>query len=134
MIASMSFAGSTQKRRPSLLRPSVPIAFEPELGDDARVYRRLVRAAESGTEALRSTISSELSHTTRPATQFALLILRDILQLGGTVWSRDSRLLVSWPDWSGVAGRHNARRALEAARDDEIRSTVDLRRVTPLFL
>lgn len=133
MIASMSSAGSTQKS-PSPSRSSAPIAFEPDLGDDARVYRRLVRAAASGTEALQSAISTELSHPSKPATTFALHILRDILQLGGTVWSRDSRLLVAWPDWSGAAGRLNARKALEAARDDELRSTVNLHRVAPLFL
>lgn len=134
MIAAMSSADSHKKSTPSKPRPSAPIAFEPDLGQDARVYRRLVRAAEAGAESLKAALSIELARSKNPATKFALHVLRDILQLGGIVWVRDSRLLVAWPNWSGPTGRLNARKALAAARDDEVRSTVDPRRIAPLFL
>src|SRR5262245_46495595 len=47
--------------------------------------------------------------------QFCASLLADILRAGGAVWVRDSRLLVSWPDWEGNEGRRNAQVAMAAA-------------------
>lgn len=113
---------------------TTPIPFDPDLGGEASIYRRLVRAAAKGREAVTAQIVKELETAEGAAARFSLSVLHDIASVGGNVWVRDSRLFVSWPDWEGPYGRANARRALEMARDLEGVSNVDFVRLRPLFL
>lgn len=116
-------------------RPStLPIAFDPDLGAEKSIYRRLVRAAVHGSDNVVSQLSRELEGASGPAALFSLNVLRDIISAGGRVWARDSRLYVSWPDWAGPNGRTSARKALELARDLERAASVDVARLAPMFL
>jgi hypothetical protein len=116
----------------------VPCLFAPEWGEKSRVLWQLIAAVQAG--ELLPTIESLLSGI--PATGagqdvlslgFSLALLRDILRAGGTVFVRDSRLFVSWPDWSGDTGRQAARQAMALAREMRPLSKAEVHHVAPLF-
>ena len=64
--------------------------------------------------------------------QFCASVLKDVLRAGGRL-VRDSRLLVSWPDWEGPDGRRNAQIAVAAAREMRPLKDDELSRVQPMF-
>lgn len=109
------------------------IPFQPDLGADSRQYFRLLRAAEAGVVSLHDAVAISLGEVADSKAKFALSVLNDILQAGGTAIARDSRLYVAWPDWVGDVGRQNARRALESARGQAPLSDEAARRLAPLF-
>lgn len=132
ILGMVSQQTHTQASEPGL--PAKPILFEPDLGSDWPVYRRLVRSLARGGRAFEIALESELAGGLGPKAYFALSVLRDISAVGGRIAVRDSRIYVSWPIWTGPDGRSNARRALEVARDDEVGDAVDTQRLGALFL
>jgi len=64
---------------------------------------------------------------------FSWSLLVDLRSVGGSVVVRDSRILVSWPDWEGPDGREVSRRALIAASELRPLTSDEMSRVAPLF-
>jgi hypothetical protein len=116
----------------------VPCLFAPNWGKQSHLIWNLMAAVQCG-EAL-PTLDQFLGEESAIdessdglAVRYSMSLLRDILRAGGSATVRDSRLFVSWPDWSGPEGRNFARRALEQARDLRPLTADEIRRVRPLF-
>lgn len=115
-----------------------PCLFAPDWGRHASLIWQLVAATQAG--ELLPTLDSLLSAVARDGASagyekvpFSLSLLRDVLRAGGSAIVRDSRLYVSWPDWSGPAGRRYARQAMASAREMRQLTDVEIERVRPLF-
>ena len=65
---------------------------------------------------------------------FSLSLLRDLLLCSGSIWSRDGRLYVAWPNWSGANGRNAAQIAMKKSRELRPLNQSEIARVSPLFL
>jgi|GEM_PF-1675225 len=115
-----------------------PCLFAPDWGRHASLLWQLVAATQAG--ELLPTVDSLLSDSAIGKAKpdytrvlFSLSLLRDVLRAGGYAVVRDSRLFVSWPDWSGPIGRGHARRAMAAAREMRTLTDREIERVRPLF-
>jgi hypothetical protein len=118
--------------------PATPSLFAPDWGQRSNRIWEFITAAKKDelAIALDEILDSPASATASfddLRLQFSASLLRDVLRAGGRVWVRDSRLLVSWPDWEGDHGRRNARAAMAAAREIRPLKTAELTRVQPMF-
>jgi hypothetical protein len=48
---------------------------------------------------------------------FSLSLLSDILECAGSIWVRDGRIFLAWPNWEGQLGRRAAQEAMKKSRD-----------------
>src|SRR5829696_824075 len=102
--------------------------FAPEVGNWRIELTSLARSLASPTEDVLKDIEQEAEEVLAQATEprklapsaerlryaFALSLLHDILNVGGTAQVLDSEIFVSWPDWQGVENREVTHRALKA--------------------
>lgn len=65
---------------------------------------------------------------------FTLSLLRDILECAGSIWVRDGRIFLAWPNWEGQLGRKAAQEAMKKSRDLRPLRKEEIDRVAPLFL
>src|SRR5262245_11376861 len=122
------------------LRDSIPFEgpylFAPNWGNQTRKLWSVVAATQDG--SLLATLDQLLvdpieTEQESARVQFSLSLLRDVIKSGGTAWVRDSRLYVSWPDWSSAEGRRLAQSALSSARELRPLTGTEIDRVRPLF-
>ena len=118
---------------------AAPNRFSPDWGENSSRFWELTAAARTGNldEALESILSAKdnrVSNLDDARLLFSASLLKDVVRAGGSVWVRDSRLLVSWPDWEGPAGRQNAQAAMAAARELRPLTSLEIARVQPLFV
>ena len=112
--------------------------FSPDWGAyGARIWD-LADAIESGSveKDLQEILNSEGVLQTHPdgvKLLFSASLLSDVLKAGGRVWLRDSRIMMTWPDWTGDRGRVAAQAAMRAAREIRPLTISELNRVAPLF-
>lgn len=118
--------------------PHGPWEFMPDWGHEGRRLWDVIAAAQAG--ELEATLDAAIAGDEERGggrdslrVLFSLSLLRDVLRAGGSVWVRDSRLIVSWPDWSGIEGRRLAQAALVSAREARPLTQKELERVAPLF-
>src|SRR5689334_18111318 len=96
---------------------TTPITFAPDWGANCVKLWDLMAAIRAGTlheflEALLASKDLNTSNFDDARTLFCASLLRDVLRAGGRIWARDSRLLVTWPEWEGPEGRRNAQAAM----------------------
>lgn len=115
-----------------------PCLFAPIWGKHASLLWQLVAATQAG--ELLPTLDSLLSESAIGDADadyvrvlFSLSLLRDVVRAGGSAVVRDSRLFISWPDWSGPDGRRYARKAMAGARDMRPLTGQEIERVRPMF-
>ena len=65
---------------------------------------------------------------------FSLSLLRDILECAGSIWVRDGRIFLAWPNWKGPHGRRAAQEAMKKSRDLRPLRKDEIDRVAPFFL
>jgi hypothetical protein len=65
---------------------------------------------------------------------FSLSLLKDILECAGSIWVRDGRIFLAWPNWEGHLGRRAAQEAMKKSRDLRPLRRDEIDRVAPLFL
>lgn len=111
--------------------------FAPDLGKYANRLWQIASAAKS--QELPALLERFLASEEEPNNldaarlKFSASLLKDVLRAGGRISVRDSRILVSWPEWNGPDGRRNAQAAMEAARELRPLNQSELARVQPLF-
>jgi hypothetical protein len=116
-----------------------PFHFCPDWGAESWHVWKLIAATRAGElpetldALLRGAPPTEALSEDQLKVAFSTSLLADILRAGGNAWVRESRLLVSWPDWGGSTGRELARIAMSAARDLRPLTQQEIDRVTPLF-
>lgn len=129
---------------PDLLQPTVNLDAVFEFRPDWGLYQREIWELHSGVEADEgpATVASMLhrvlervdSGPDHARQAFSLSLLKDILDCTGSIWSRDGRLYVAWPDWEGLNGRHAAQVAMQKSREIRPLTHSELARVSPMFL
>ena len=112
--------------------------FAPDWGKNGNRIWELTTAAQTGElsnslELMLTTSKIEKANLDDARLQFSASLLKDIIRAGGHVWVRDSRLLVSWPEWEGPQGRRNAQAAMAAAREIRPLNSAELTRVQHMF-
>ncbi len=115
---------------------SLPTTFSPDWGKESWRLWELLDACDAGVlvDTVEALIASTPDRTRdEKAVRFSCSLLADILRAGGSAWVRDSKLLVSWPDWDGPAGRESAREAMESARDMRALNSAEVAKVASAF-
>lgn len=128
----------SSERITHLVQFDTPTLFSPGWGSlQARIWGVMdVLRAGSEVEALDGLLAAA---EPEPVTfdearyAFSIALLRDILRAGGRWQVRDSRLLVSWPNWEGSEGRTAAQAAMKQVQELRPLAPADLNRVRPLF-
>ena len=122
--------------------PAACVIFSPDWGRYDHLLWRLIPAAEA--KELAGAIEDELNAAREASitdpnqdllkVAYSLSLLADVLQAGGVYEVRDSRLLVSWPDWDGPDGRRLAKAAMIGAKPlQRGMSPAEVERVNQLF-
>jgi hypothetical protein len=113
-----------------------PTLFQPDWGAESWRFWQILDACDAGVlnDTLKSFIESTADDTPdNKSLRFSCSLLADILRSGGSARVRDSKLLVSWPDWDGPEGRKAAQDAMAAARDLRDLTAVECSRVAAAF-
>ncbi len=122
------------------VNPDAVFEFRPDWGKYQRDIWELYAGVElqEGFETvsamLRKTISRNESSSDNARQVFSLSLLKDILDCMGSIWCRDGKIFIAWPDWKGDSGRKAAQIAMQRSRELRPLNNDELNRVTPFFL